>query len=343
LLLNRNRKNLVILIPTTILFLSLIMYHPSNFSLALPTNFETGKVNFNFAALGDWACVNDTINTVKNIVNKKPQFVLGLGDYSYEEKADCWLNIVRPIDKILRISLGNHELDSFPKLYEFIHHFNLSKPFYSFDFSNVHFIAMSTEFSSESDNGTDGLVGSQQYIFVTKDLSTAASNPNIHWIIVYFHKPAYASPNRHTPFVAFRDTYHPLFQKYHVDLVLQGHNHLYERSYPIAYNDKVSSNPLIIYHNNSSSMTIPGTTNITNYRYDEPKGQIFATVGTGGATQNVPKGKSNYIAVQYNGFGFLDVNITNSGTKLNAVFYANDGSVRDEFSIIKPYKDNSKP
>src|ERR671939_672421 len=219
----------------TIISLSLIIFYISNRSFASSTNLGMNVTNFSFAAVGDWGCSHNAIDTVDNIMNKKPQFVLGLGDYSYTQNANCWLDIVRPIEKMLKISLGNHEIDSFSKLYQFVSHFNLSKPFYSFDFSNVHFVAMSTEFSSETDNGTDGLVGSEQYKFVTKDLSTTASNPNIHWIIVYFHKPAYASPNRHTPFIAFRDTYHPLFEKYHVDLVLQGHNHVYERSYPIAY------------------------------------------------------------------------------------------------------------
>jgi len=30
---------------------------------------------------------------------------------------------------------------------------------------------------------------------------------------------------------------HPLFQKYGVDLVLYGHNHYYQRTYPLAYID----------------------------------------------------------------------------------------------------------
>src|SRR5918996_3871277 len=64
---------------------------------------------FNFAAAGDWACNSDTINTVKNIVYKNPELILGLGDYSYENTADCWLNIVNLVDEKMKISIGNHE------------------------------------------------------------------------------------------------------------------------------------------------------------------------------------------------------------------------------------------
>jgi 3',5'-cyclic AMP phosphodiesterase CpdA len=294
------------------------------------------KTNFSFDAVGDWACNPNTVNTVNNIINKNPEFILGLGDYSYQQDANCWFNIVKPIDKIMKISLGNHEIDSFSKLEQFINHYGLSKPFYSFDFLNVHFIALSTEFSVESDMGKDGLVGSSQYKFLVNDLSNAASNPNVHWIIVYFHKPMYASFNRHTAFISFRDTYHPLFQKYKVDLVLQGHNHVYERSYPLTYNNNNSSNPIIYFAGNS---TIKKNSNVndSNYEYVSGRGQIFATVGTAGARPDIPKVKAPYIAVQHNGFGFLNIDIMNNGTKLNAKFYSNDGSVRDEFSVIKPF------
>src|SRR5438874_2504239 len=90
----------------------------------------------------------------------------------------------------------------------------------------------------------------------------------IRWIIVIYHRPAYTSPSVHSADIALRDLYHPLFEKYHVDLVLQGHNHAYERSYPIEYNSMSPLNPI---------MTSKNTNNYTN-----PQGQIFSTVGTGG-------------------------------------------------------------
>ena len=48
------------------------------------------------------------------------------------------------------------------------------------------------------------------------------------------------------------------------------------------------------------------------------------------------KSKADFIATQYKGFGFLNVDITNDGTKLIGTFYANeDGSVKDTFAITK--------
>jgi Calcineurin-like phosphoesterase len=98
---------------------------------------------FNFAAAGDWACTSDTIDTVNNIVDKNPELVLGLGDYEYYgDDADCWLEIVEPIDDKMKITIGNHEVEEESKLTQYMEHFGLTEQYYSFDYQNVHFTVM---------------------------------------------------------------------------------------------------------------------------------------------------------------------------------------------------------
>src|SRR5215210_7054953 len=64
----------------------------------------------NFAAAGDWGCTSHTKDTVNNILDKNPELVLALGDYSYrEDPVGCWLKIIQPIDSITNIVLGNHD------------------------------------------------------------------------------------------------------------------------------------------------------------------------------------------------------------------------------------------
>ena len=59
------------------------------------------------------------------------------------------------------------------------------------------------------------------------------------WKIVMFHHPVYPShPWRDTP--ALREHWVPVFDKHHVDLVLQGHDHAYLRTYPMRGNHRVS-------------------------------------------------------------------------------------------------------
>ena len=129
-----------------------------------------------------------THKAVNNIVGKNTELVLALGDYSYESTANCWLNIVDPIDHKMKIAIGNHDDTSSSLLNQYMNHFGLSKQFYSFNYQNVHFVVMSTELTSF---GT----GSEQYNFVNNDLSKASEDPNIDWIVVLYHKLAYTSPS----------------------------------------------------------------------------------------------------------------------------------------------------
>jgi predicted MPP superfamily phosphohydrolase len=283
--------------------------------------------DFNFAAVGDWGCTSNTNNTVNNIVGKNPELVLALGDYSYNTTSDdCWFKIVKPIEDKMKIEIGNHDHLGIGQLYRYMNDFRLAEEYYSFDYRNIHFLAISTEIPF--------LVNSAQYKFVNNDLSKASSDPNIHWIVVYFHRQMYTIPSTHSAIALLRSTYHPLFEQYGVDLVLQGHNHNYQRTYPIKFNSTSPKHP------------IETSTNKTTYT-DTEGGQIFATVGTGGAKlypfkdqKDIKKENNPYYYVkQYIGYGILNVDITNNGKTLTGKFYANNnGTIIDQFTITKPFR-----
>ena len=229
--------------------------------------FAPAKIAFadyNFGAAGDWGCSSNANNVENGIAAKRPERVLGLGDYSYQPTATCWLNIIRPTDSITKITIGNHEDDDNEDYQNYISHFHLNKPYYSFDYNNVHVLVMDTDRTSFSS-------GSDQYNFVQKDLKTASENPSISWIIVTYHEPMYTSPNACSSCnssTTFRNTYHVIFDQYDVDLVLQGHVHDYQRTFPLKYNPSSPSSPI-------------KTSSSTN-TYDDPEGEIYAIVGTGG-------------------------------------------------------------
>ena len=298
----------------------------SSSSLLPNQTAATTLVDFNFAAAGDWGCTSDTTDTVKNIMDRDPEIVLALGDLSYNSSAQCWLNIIDPIAEKTKIAIGNHEVDSTKKLKDYMDYFGLEKQYYSFNYQNVHFTAISTEFPYEK--------GSEQYNFVNNDLSKVSSDPNIDWIVVFFHSLAYTSPadtgkgNRAEK--ELRETYHPLFDKYDVDIVLQAHNHNYQRSYPIIFNNDKPKEPII------TDNTDDDDDNNNNNNFHDPEGQIFVTVGTGGAELYPLTGQAVYVANQYIGFGFLNLDVINDGTILNGKFYANDGTtIKDQFTMTK--------
>jgi hypothetical protein len=120
------------------------------------------------------------------------------------------------------------------------------------------------------------------------------------------------------------DIYHPLFEKYGVNLVLDAHTHTYERTYPLRINSEGSEAPIVT------------SNDLSNYRSVD--GLVIATVGTGGAKPTNAHVANELVAVQYeNLFGFLNVDVSADGTKLVGTFYDNngDGEIRDQFTITK--------
>ena len=64
----------------------------------------------------------------------------------------------------------------------------------------------------------------EQYNFVKSDLQKTKSEPGIDWIVVFYHRVAYTSPALVHGIAELRKTYHPLFEDYGVDLVIQAHS-----------------------------------------------------------------------------------------------------------------------
>jgi 3',5'-cyclic AMP phosphodiesterase CpdA len=72
-------------------------------------------------------------------------------------------------------------------------------------------------------NSNENLEGQAQWLREILD-----RNPN-RWTIASFHHPVYSSARRRDN-IRLRKAWQPLFDLYHVDLVLQGHDHTYSRT-----------------------------------------------------------------------------------------------------------------
>lgn len=157
-------------------------------------------------------------------------------------------------------------------------------------------------------------VDEEQYQFVLDDLEKASKNENIDWIIVMFHKPMYSPLSKQFEEYIIRDKYQPLFDKYNVDLVISGHNHIYSRTLPLSFNKVDISQPVVDQNSISSNSTNSSSI------FTDPNGTTFLVVGVGGAKLHRITEEQNYIATQYNkGFGFVDLNI--DGKRLDGTFY----------------------
>jgi hypothetical protein len=274
-------------------------------------NKNNGRSIFNFVAVGDWDCTSETEDTVENILDQDPELVLALGDFSYSGNPDCWFDLIEPIADKTKIVMGNHEDED-----DYMDYFGLEKQYYSFNEKNIHFLALSTETGFDDE--------SAQYEFAKQDLEKYSKDPFIDWIIVFYHQYIYGSGSGLPEEKDFRETYHPLFDKYKVDLALQGHLHVYERTYPISFNNDDEDEPIV----QDSAPNI----------YKNPKGTIFLTVGTGGAHDMQLSSLKDFSAEGIAGeFGLVNIEIENDQTPLSGEFIKNGKKqkILDEFQIIK--------
>ena len=68
----------------------------------------------------------------------------------------------------------------------------------------------------------------EQIQWVEQELKASSND----WKIVVFHHPLYSSGERHGSDLRLREVLEPLFLKYNVSVVLNGHDHFYERVKP---------------------------------------------------------------------------------------------------------------
>ena len=197
---------------------------------------------------------------------------------------------------------------------EYLKPLNMTKTYYSFDVNNIHFTVI--------DPHIDYRINSTQYQFIEQDLQNASptNNSRIDWLFVVEHIPMYTSPSKHLSNSTIRDIYHPLFDKYNVDLVFSGDNHNYQRTFQLKYNNS----------NGNNSIPIISDRNLNNYNSsNDYSGQIYIITGTGGRSLYEIKQQAPFVAKQYDKhYGFLNLDFTTNNT-LTATFYANERDINN--------------
>ncbi len=270
--------------------------------------------DINVVAVGDFYCNDKSEKIIENIISIDPELIITTGDHVKDEKtAKCWIEMSEDIKDKMKIAIGNHDRDS-SKIYKQItRNHNLTSPYYSHDFKNIHFISLSTEHPFEE--------GSKQYEFIKSDLEKVSKNQDIDWIIVHNHKALYSTRNDKDEAEELRNTYHPLFEKYDVDLVMSSHNQYYERTYPILYNYQNDKEPLIIDNSKSN--------------YYNTDGIMYLTVGTAGDELHDIEDKEDYYVIQKERYGFLNLKLENNGKTTVGEFHTDKGKILDSFELIK--------
>ena len=218
-----------------------------NLGSGLGGTFKTapdGAPNFRFAVYGDTRTREEEHQKVVDGMRKHENidFVLNTGDLvSHGQNLDNWKSFFKVAGPLMASTyyvpcLGNHESNAT----EFFDFFVLpnNENWYSFNWGEVHFIALNTE----PDDIADGMPKvaetdlyrskqmweyfAKQRAWLEKDLQ---ENQWAKFIVVYFHVAMYDSKtSRRENQLEIRTAFGDLIDKYNVELVLNGHTHNYQ-------------------------------------------------------------------------------------------------------------------
>ena len=73
----------------------------------------------------------------------------------------------------------------------------------------------------------------------------AESSTSQPWRVVYFHRSPYTAGGEHGSDLQVRQAFAPIFERYHVQVVISAHEHVYERSIP--WREYVSNGGAVTY------------------------------------------------------------------------------------------------
>lgn len=136
-------------------------------------------------------------------------------------------------------SSGNHEyLDQGPQLFKMFFDLPRNGPksseadlVYSFEHGDAFFAVLDSTMAVSSTQAARA-----QADWLDRALSTTTAT----WKFVTYHHPVYAS-RRKRDNQPLKDHWVPIFDKHHVDIVFQGHDHTYIRTHPMRANRRASS------------------------------------------------------------------------------------------------------
>ena len=194
---------------------------------------------FHFTAFGDHGVTPNALWNVRNVMRENPAFHLLLGDISYANgNQPVWDDYLRQIEPMaaqfpIMAALGNHENENIKVDgksvnigYEaYLARFALPEPEkqYWFDYGNARFVSFNSDKYADPD----------QLAWLGRTLSDARRNARVKWLIVFQHHPPYGSSKGRGDNQGLIKAVTPILDQFKVDLVLSGHDHHYERQYPL--------------------------------------------------------------------------------------------------------------
>ncbi|MFC5137501.1 metallophosphoesterase [Actinomycetospora rhizophila] len=104
---------------------------------------------------------------------------------------------------------------------------------YAFRYGTVGVVSVDANDLSTEIPTNAGYSGGRQTAWLRDTLTALRADPGVDWVVLFFHHCAFATSRAHASDAGVRAAVAPLCDEFAVDLVLQGHNHQYERTDPI--------------------------------------------------------------------------------------------------------------
>ena len=190
----------------------------------------------------------------------QPAFHLIVGDLSYANGNqaiwDRWFRAIEPMarERPWMACLGNHEIeaansvggfglggdswgplgyDAYRTRFRFPdnHDREWDNCWYAFRYGSVQFVSIDNNDVNTEVTANVGYSEGRQAAFVERVLQRAQADPDVDFIVVLMHQCAFSSSTKHGSDQGVRAAWLDLFARTGVDLVLQGHDHTYERSH----------------------------------------------------------------------------------------------------------------
>ncbi|WP_316776149.1 purple acid phosphatase family protein [Streptomyces sasae] len=251
------------------------------------------KTPFTFTAFGDQGVSYHALANDSLILGQNPSFHLHAGDIAYGDPAGqgkstdtgfdsrTWDQFLYQTESVAKsvpwmVSYGNHDMEAWysPNGYGGEEaRFTLPDNgpdkahlpgVYSFVYGNTAIISLDPNDVSFEIPANLGISGGTQTTWFEGQLKKFRASKDIDFIIVFFHHCAYCTSTAHASEGGVRQEWVPLFDKYTVDLVINGHNHQYERTDVIKGDTVVKKLPI-------------GET-----AYSDTEGVVYVTAGAAG-------------------------------------------------------------
>ncbi|MFC5721213.1 purple acid phosphatase family protein [Streptomyces gamaensis] len=213
---------------------------------------------FVFTAFGDQGVSYHALANDQLILGQNPVFHLHAGDICYADDsgegrptdvydARTWDSFLAQTESVAKsvpwmVTTGNHDMEAWysPNGYggqsarwslpDNGFDPRTSPGVYSFTYGNVGVVALDANDVSYEITANTGYSGGRQTRWLDRRLGELRARRDIDFIVVFFHHCAFSTTNGHASDGGVRDAWVPLFDKHKVDLVINGHNHVYERT-----------------------------------------------------------------------------------------------------------------